>query len=204
MRIIIYILSVVVLISCSSKKEKVIDLSTIIPQAERNSEGDTLTKTVENIDDSLLNYFADNGVFTTEVVKIENKLFPDRFRPESAERYQLKINEDSIRYYKWRFSDSSRVMNAFYNWIDCFGDNCKSIVIGEKKRFQTNAMLIYVCDSTLIYIDGANLDDVNWNSFHDSLGYNNEWNYLIEQSTKGRAEWFTFIDKKKKKLDERL
>lgn len=90
-------------------------------------------------------------------------------------------------------------MNAFYNWIDCFGEKCKSLFIGEEKNLQSSATMILVSDSTLIYIESDKIDFDLWYDFHKEKGYENDFNLTIEQRPRGRAKWFTFVDETKTK-----
>lgn len=190
------------LFSCQSKENKAIDVHSIIPQSERDYDEDTTNEEIIDSNLDVINYFASNGVLTGDVFELNERLLPNRFGPESTFQYGVVLKEDTIRYFKWSFKDSARVMNAFYNWIDCYGDNCKSFKIGDEKRFQSNTMQIYISDTTLIYIDGATIDYNNWNEFHTLLGYEEDWNYYIEQRINGKARWFTYKENKKIKLNE--
>lgn len=188
---------------CDSPKEELIDLKDIIPHSERYDENG-VDDPVESVDSIqvLIQYFAKNGIVAESIVTNVSRLFPDRFGPENSAGYQLVMGQDTLMYHKWRFKDSSKVMNAFYNWIDCFGKGCKSVYVGEEKNFQKNAMQLLVSDSTLIYIEGPNVDFAKWLAYHDSLGYQPDWNYAIEQSARSRAKWYTFKDKKKIKYEK--
>lgn len=190
------------LFSCQQKEKKVIDIHSILPQSERNYDTDSINEELIDSNTQIIAYFSENGIMTDDVTELKNRLLPNRFGPESTSQYQIVVENDTVNYYKWSFSDSTRVMNAFFNWIDCFGEKCKSFKIGDEKRFQPNALQIYVSDTTLIYIDGAVINNENWNEFHTLLGYEKNWNYYIEQRAKGKARWFTYKENKKNKLNE--
>lgn len=186
------------LFGCSPKDDEVIDLNDIIPTSDRNYTGSDSINVTESITGDL--YFFNQSVFEfDDVIVSQERLFPDRFGPDSSVTYLLMAEVDTIRYHRWRFADSTKVINAFYNWIDCFGKNCKSRYLGEEANFQTDATLILVTDTTLIFVEGKNLAFKDWHAFHDAVGYEKNWNYLLEQPYRGRAKWFVLKEDKKTK-----
>src|SRR5690606_36530854 len=105
---------------------------------------------------------------------------------------------NTFLFIEWKFKDSTKVMNAFFNWMDCFGENCKSIFIGEERLFQANPIQILVNDSTLVFIEGiASFDFKTWETYFENRDYPLDWNYVIEQRKRGRARWFTYVEEKK-------
>ena len=150
-----------------------------------------------------MKFFNQYGIQFDEVIQIEERLFPDRFGPDSSSTYDLIKGQDTVRYHKWIFADSVKVMNAFYNWIDCFGKKCKSLYIGEESNLQINASQIIVSDTSLIFIEGKNIVFKNWYAFHDSIGYENNWNYYLEQPYRGRAKWYILEGDKKTKYTKK-
>ena len=190
------------LVNCKEQKRDVIDLSDILPTADETN-NDINELATNNSTSILINSFSSNGIEVSAVFEIEAAKFPDRFGPSNSVKYELVIDTDTVNYYRWVYKDSLKVMNAFYNWIDCFGEKCKSIFIGEQKNFQMNALQIFVNDSSLIFIENKNKVDYElWTAFHDSLGYSREWNYVIEQNRRGKATWFTYLDEKKINLEK--
>lgn len=184
--------------SCEAPQEEVFDMSDILPSSERDYDAvDTVR--VTGSDDSLLQSFNSNGFSFDAAELVSKKLLPSRFGPDSSYTVQLISNADTLFFHYWIYSDSSKVMNAFYNWIDCFGSNCKSFHIGEERNYQMNAMHILVGDKKLIYLEGEELDFNKWYAYCDSIGADNDWSYAIEQRKKGRSRWFRFEEGKKVK-----
>lgn len=199
-KIITYISIVLLLFGCQEPKEEVLDLKDVLPSSDRD-----YSKTDEEVemndDDVLLAWFNASGFEFISVQPMTKRLFPDRFGPDTSYMYELISEEDTIDYHKWVFKDSAKVINSFFNWIDCFGDNCKSLYVGEERNFQKNGFHLLVGDSTLVFIEGNGLSFNNWYEFHESIGYKSDWNYSIEQRYRGRARWYTFEDKKKKRFE---
>ena len=174
-------------------------MTDILPSSDKNY--DDIVN--DSIDDHSSVQFESIGYKASVLDKFERRLFPDRFGPDTSCVYRLTNEKDTIYYHKWLYEDSVKVMNAFYNWIDCFGENCKSMFLGDERNFQKEAMMILVSDTTLLFIEGGNLNFKSWYTYHNNLGYDQDYNYTIEQRHRGRARWFTFEDKKKIKYEKK-
>ena len=189
---------------CSERREKIIDMSDVIGESERYKEVQIpIIKDVSELDSTLVvkDWFINQGVNITSLKFRSDRMFLDRFGAITSEKYNLITPIDTILYSKWIYQDSLKVMNAFTNWIDCFGDNCNTIFFGEQKNFQRNPLQVLMNDSTLIFIEGENIVDFNlWNEFHN-VGNNHYWNFVIEQSRWGKARWYTFLEGNRTKLE---
>lgn len=189
------------LTSCEDKQEDVVDLNDIIAGSERYNEDSLNVKNDIDPKDTLalkMKYFNDNGVEVKEIIALTDNYFPDRFGPINAEKYELQSKGNTFRFIEWKFEDSTKVMNAFFNWMDCFGEKCKSIFIGEERVFQSNPFQILVNDSILVFIEGVESFDFKlWEVYYEKQGTPLDWNYTIEQRKRGKAHWFTYIEEKK-------
>ena len=190
------------LFSCSNKKkEKTIDLSEITTSSERYKEGkleskkdkkkkvsftDTLDVHFKGILDSL-------KINDSVVRKLDIVSFPDRFGAKSVTKFYWKEITDSINFIDWEFTDSLKTENAFYNWIDCFGENCRSIKIGDKVKIQKRGLLVLVNEKHLIVIDSdKKIDYLNWVSLLKTQLFGENWKYIVFQPKKGKAVWMNY------------
>ena len=190
------LLVVISLVGCNEEKQEIIDLSEIMPGSEWENEDQAVQMDTLDTLVSIKTRFNDHGISVLSLSIDESSYFPDRFGPETTEKFILITKSDTLRYLKWNYSDSMKVMNSFFNWIDCYGNDCRSIYVGEEKGFQKDPMQLYVNDSSLIFITARQGLDFNaWLKYHKSLGHSSEWNYVIEQPRRGRAKWFTFVDR---------
>lgn len=190
------------MIACSPEAEKEVkDLNDILPDAERDYDY-TDSVQVDN-DDTLevyLNRFAELGTLDS-ISLYEEDLFPDRVGPKRAEKYVLNINGEQTVFVKWRFSDSVRVTNALFNWLDCFGPNCKFIRVGEESNMQRSAFQVLANDTVLIYLESENtLNTDIWDKYFESQDYELDWNYRMEQSPRRKVKWFEYIEEEKTPL----
>ena len=188
--------------SCSNKKkEKTIDLSEITTSSERYKEGkfeskkdkkkkvsftDTLDVHFKGILDSL-------NINDSVVRKLDIVSFPDRFGAKSVTKFYWKEITDSINFIDWEFTDSLKTENAFYNWIDCFGENCRSIKIGDKVKIQKRGLLVLVNEKHLIVIDSdKKIDYLKWVSVLKNQLFGENWKYIVFQPKKGKAVWMNY------------
>lgn len=188
--------------SCSNnKKDEVLDLNEIASGSKRYKEGvrevekkkkkeisfsDTLDVRFKGILDSLKSS-------NLNVQKLDIISFPDRFGAKSITKFYWKEKADSINFIDWEFSDSLKTENAFYNWIDCFGENCRSIKIGEKIKIQKRGILVLVNEKHLIVIDSdKKIDYLNWVSVLKTQLFGENWKYIVFQPKKGKAVWMNY------------
>ena len=189
------------LFSCREEEVETIDLSDIIQSSEKyNENGDNPENQQENVDtlSVVKQNFRKNGILCDSIMAFEENIFPDRFGAISVEKYELFTADNQFRFVEWKYKDSAKVMNAFFNWMDCYGKSCKSIFIGEERLFQANPMQLFVNDSALIYIEGIeSFDFRQWEDYLSKNGYPKDWNFVIEQRKMGKARWFQYIEEKK-------
>lgn len=182
-----------------------IDISDITGESERYKEGKTPDVEAVIESDSTIEiskWFVNNGVPVTSVEYRSDRMFPDRFGATSMGKYTLFTSTDTILYSKWVFTDSSKVMNAFTNWTNCFGDNCKTIFFGDAQNFQRNPMQVLINDTSIIFIEGnQSVDFKLWNEFHDVENDKEPWNYVIEQARWSKARWYNFPEGKRTILE---
>ena len=190
------------LLACSDEKKDVKDLNDILPDSkgDYSEKGDVLN---DNSDTLKLfqRMFAEVGMKLDSVTVYDEDLFPDRVGPETTEKYRLVFGDEVVVFAKWKFSDSLRVTTALFNWADCFGPNCRTVVVGEEKNLQRNAFQIQTNDTVLIYLESSKkIDQKAWESYFEKREYELNWDYQLEQTQSGRVRWFTYMDEEKKPI----
>jgi hypothetical protein len=198
----IFITSLILLItSCGDKENETIDLSDIIEGSDRYNEDSTNVNGKPNELDTLAQFLEDfksHGITADKLLVFEDNYFPDRLGPIDTKKFELIRDDNTFRFIQWNFKDSTKVMNAFFNWMDCFGEKCKSIFIGEERIFQNNPFQLLVNDSALVFIEGIeSFDFKEWENYFVEKGVPLDWNYVIEQRKRGKAHWFNYIEEKK-------
>lgn len=188
---------ILLLFSCSSKHEvETISLDDILPQSTYvkdtvSSASDTTTVfTVSDFRKSIIDAVQDTSIrFANSQVTL--KMFPDRLTNVSREQEFIALNTDSILIAVWEFADSLTTINAFYNWLDCFGDNCIELKIGDEVRFSTKNVLTMVSDHHLIYLESPTGFEMNqWHKeIVPQLFSEDVWIYSITQPAKRKSKW---------------
>lgn len=194
-----YVFFLVVLIgvgACSHPKEETVDLEDLTPVSQRYKEGANDEKQ-ENVivndqrpEQSPFLTVIDTLLTDSRWMKWDTLLFPDRFGPLSAEKWQVLGGNDSLILLNYTFKDSLRTKNAFFNWIDCFGPKCKSYVVGGNLRIRNRNGLILVGEKQLFYFESAKaLDEKKIRKQLQNDPKKENWIYLIRIPKSGKTSW---------------
>lgn len=196
----IYISALIMLLfsftSCedSNNKADTVDLEEFLPKSKKeyNYDEDTVSQVEEEVPDSIELYIqskTSNARFVSKEDLSNNKHFPDRL--DYANKFYHEVTIDSTQYELviWQFEDSLHTVNAFYNWMDCFGKECKSIRIGEEKWVYDGSFQLFVDDMKLIYI--ATNEKMNRKIWSDIFKPERKetWNFHLYQPLKRMAKW---------------
>ena len=182
--------------SCTDDTEyEVVSIDEVLPQAQRDYDysEDTLQKEETDLSptqEQLLNVDPEIVFDKNNELKDRKSLFmPDRLGySEKSEEYFQK-DSISFHYIKWSFEDSLKTVNAFYNWLDCFGEKCKSIRLTDEINGSPEAFLIWVSNESIYYLGSD--QNLNKNYWEDKLFGKDEieWNIKMHQAVRGRIVW---------------
>lgn len=202
MKQILFLLIGLTLFACTQKKPKVINMSDITPHSERDTNGKEKGDTSTVIDYGFNLKIADEiGIQVMEIDSIGEPLFPDRFSPKKIKKLTLHLKENPITYCHWTFKDSIHTKNALYNWIDCYGSNCKSIKYAQKINFQKDNFILLESDTSLTYISSpSKLIADDWLNYFELQTEIKDWKLMIYQGARGKATWYSVIEGKKEPL----
>ena len=202
MKKVIFIFILFLYACSSSPKEETVSMEDIMPSSERYKEGDYPKKKKEkevSFYDTLQPFYKtllDSLMIPKQKISLlDSKDLPDRFEVKSSQKLVWNLNNDSVNFYHWNFKDSSKTLNAFYNWMDCYGEKCKSIKIGSTINFQKRSFLILVREKDLFFIDATK--KINPETWIKTLNNNIKkpyWKYVISQNPRGKAKWETIKD----------
>lgn len=190
--------------ACGEKKKEVLrDMKDLTPRSERDYTQQKNEK-VDTIDFGFNSGVANELGLNVSGIKFNKALmFPDRFLPKSTKKLILMQEVDSILFCQWSFKDSTQTKNAFYNWVDCFGEKCKSIKFGETINFQKDNFVILVNDTSLTYISSVKkIQQDDWLRFFEKTVAIKNWKTVIYQSSRSKATWFKVVDGKKEPLNK--
>lgn len=186
----------IILFSCGEeKKNAAIDLNEIMPEATMDKDSGKPKDSEPDDQDQLFNFsLADSLTLGIQKAELRNyRMILDRFSPVVVKNITLIGEKDSVLLGVWNYADSIKTANAFYNWLDCFGNDCRSIRLLEKAKFQKHHMLTMANDTMIVYISSATpIDKKKWVNYFISEKGIHEWDYVIDQK-KGRvSEWLMY------------
>jgi len=190
--------------SCSEKKENIVHLHDLVDYnpdqtdiSHEQTEQDTIF-TPNFLPDELEKV----AIVWDTVYKDPAYTFLHRFSPHTVEQFTYTINNAIVHYKRWNFSDSTKTMNAFLNWLACYGRACETIHLYEKKEIQTNPFLILQNNTTIIYIETLtrNLELEKWKQFY-VYQKDDTWNTIITQKKQEPALWTSFKNKEEETLE---
>jgi hypothetical protein len=199
MRLIYFLILFLILFACQEKKEEIVDFDDLNPSSKRDFD-----KKNYNTSDEGNIYFADSlQDFTIQLIdsfafdkkniaKIDTLFFPDRFGASSSEKWYLKTEKDSMVFFHWTFKDSIKTFNTFYNWLDCYGEKCQSIRVGDKAIFSKRAACFFVENKDLYYVESTKMFDFErFLKVFDKEDVFYKMKYIVLQKPRKKAEWFS-------------
>ena len=185
---------------CENKQEtEVVEMNEVIPQSERDySYTDTSDNKIEP-DPFLAQLSAHLNRPLKEFTPIADNYFkgwkyiPNRFNPDTTVSSQFCLDSTLYQFKSWGFKDSILSINAFYNWLDCFGEDCKEIALGDSTYISNYAFLLFQHNENISFIlSDKTLNLKVWRGFLIRDERETNWNYIVLQQPNGISKWPIF------------
>ncbi len=171
---------------------------------ETVQEEDVLIDTTVYIPEGPINKFVYGQL--TEFDTVEHTAFHslDRFTFSDRQKIEFKSKEE-IPYGKdvmvnpraelfyYSFSDTTKTKNAFYNWLDCFSDECEQVKLNEDfEALKMPPQFTLVYDTVIVVVDYRCEDKgYSWRPFQDSIisQFGKDYNYCMQVRCGGPLSW---------------
>ena len=131
-----------------------------------------------------------------EITKINlnpEKTFIQRFPYKNATNLLLESKKNLVKHLQINYSDSNAMKNAFFNYLDCYGKDCKSIELFQKVKFsKTFFMLITTTKSIHIIESENNLNSSDWINCVRFSKIADPIKFIIIQKKQQIAKWFSY------------
>ncbi len=131
-----------------------------------------------------------------EITKINlnpEKTFIQRFPYKNATNLLLESKKNLVKHLQINYADSNAMKNAFFNYLDCYGKDCKSIELFQKVKFsKTFFMLITTTKSIHIIESENNLNSSDWINCVRFSKIADPVKFIIIQKKQQIAKWFSY------------
>lgn len=184
------------LFACTQEKEEVVNFDDLTSKSDyKENEEDKKPKEVVYYDslDFLSQTLIDSLEFDKKsVFPLDSVFFSDRFGAKKTDKWYYKSDQDSLVFFHWEFKDSIKTFNTFYNWLDCYGNNCTSFHVGQAAKFSKRGTLFLLQDKHLFFIESQLA--INYErllEILDNSKWNKKWKYLVYQAPRKKANWMS-------------
>lgn len=182
----------ILLYACNSKQDKILKLDDLV----LGSKGKVITKdTARNqVDTKPITYFisllCDSLQIDHASVAIDSTfMFPERFHPIKTDKVIFKQTE-LIAYKHLQWSDSIRANQAFFNWLDQFGERKKSLVVGDQINVMKPGFLLLLQDKSIVYLEfGRTFKPEYLLHKLTNCGFGRHWKYVLYQQPQKKTVW---------------
>jgi hypothetical protein len=191
-------LVLILLLSCKENKEEVLNLDDITTNSDKYKEGKIQNNNESSTIDEIHKFsvlflkWMDSLKYDKKNVHLlDTTIFNDRFGAKKSEKWYYLSEMDSLVFMHWEFKDSIKAQNSFYNWLDCFGKNCRSIMIGEEVNFMKRSLVFMLQTNHLFVIESSTKQNIeSYINFFDAMNWAKNWKYLMNQDPRKKAKWF--------------
>lgn len=125
----------------------------------------------------------------------QNSTFLNRF-PHRKSGILTLIKEDTsfqIQHENYEYLDSNQMKNAFFNWLDCNGKDCKSIKLYEELKIEPQNLLVITTDKSIdIFRSEKNIKPEEWVDFIRFSKKSKVFKYILFQKKNQKSQWFDF------------
>ena len=129
----------------------------------------------------------------TKINVIPEKTFIHRFPHKNATNLLVESKKNLVTHLEINYSDSNAMKNAFFNYLDCYGKDCRSIELFQKVKFsKTFFMLITTTNSIHIIESENNLNSRDWINCVRFSKTSDPIKFIIIQKKQQKAKWFSY------------
>ena len=196
MKNLLYLFILLFIFSCSSENEKVVKLDDIVSGSkEKKVEKDTIAfnDTTQKLS-FFVNRLCDSLKINKKTTFIDSSFdFPERFHTIKIDKVTFNQG-DLISYKHWKWSDSIKATQAFFNWLDQFGDRKISLIIGDEVSVSKKGFLVLVQDKSVVYLEfGRTFKPEFYLHKLTDCGFGKHWKYILYQQPVKKTIWVDCI-----------
>ena len=121
------------------------------------------------------------------------KTFIERFPNKKIFNFILESKNSEVKHLQIDYLDSNSMKNAFFNFLDCYGKDCKSIELFQKVKFSKTFFMLIVSSKSIHIIESElNQNPKKWINFHRFSNNKDPIKFIIVQQKQQKAKWFNY------------
>ena len=184
------IVSVLIISSCKEKNDKdIIKYEDIGTRDNYNAKIDSEPLDITQSIDTTFNK-TNLGIEVSKILEIHTNEFLDRFENIKDVKRLIITTNDSTYFKSWTFEDSTDTFNAFYNLLDCFGNNCVSIELYSDEFMSSTYHLLFVSENQIHWVlSNKNQDKLVWEAYLKSEFQIPLYYFILEQKRNQNIKW---------------
>ena len=176
----------------SNSNEKVIKLES---GKKNNKKLNPIIIQKEDTTKAFINFYNQDSI-DLEITKITvntEKAFIERFPNKKTLNFILESKNSLIKHLQIDYVDSNSMKNAFFNFLDCYGKDCRSIELFQKVKFSKTFFMLIVSHKSIHIIESElNQNPKKWINFHRFSNNKDPIKFIIVQQKQQKAKWFNY------------
>lgn len=121
------------------------------------------------------------------------KTFIERFPNKKIFNFILESKNSEVKHLQIDYLDSNSMKNAFFNFLDCYGKDCKSIELFQKVKFSKTFFMLLASTKSIHIIESEfNQNPKKWINLHRYSNKKDPIKFIIVQQKQQRAKWFSY------------
>ena len=133
------------------------------------------------------------GLEVTKITVNTEKPFIERFPNKKIFNLILESKNSEVKHLQIDYLDSNTLKNAFFNFLDCFGEDCKSIELFQKVKFSKTFFMLLASTKSIHIIESEfNQNPKKWINLHRYSNKKDPIKFIIVQKKQQKAKWFSY------------
>ena len=130
------------------------------------------------------------------IIKISpnlKKTFIERFPNKKALNFILDSENSLVKHLQIDYLDSNAMKNAFFNFLDCYGKDCRSIELFQKVKFSKTFFMLLASTKSIHIIESEfNQNPKKWINLLRFSNNKDPIKFIIVQQKQKKAKWFSY------------
>ena len=131
-----------------------------------------------------------------KIIKISpnlEKTFIERFPNKKQSNFILESKSTLVKHLQIDYADSNTLKNAFFNFLDCYGKDCKSIELFHKVKFSKTFFMLLTSTKSIHIIESEfNQNPKKWINLLRFSNNKDPIKFIIVQQKQQKAKWFSY------------